>query len=107
MSLATTIRIPAGSTEYIGMTVTGPVGVDLTDDTVQLAVVIDGIASPDAPTWLAPNLLTFPSSNVIHAQLLIGPLGLDLDRGRYRLWVKVSDTPEVPWVPSPTHFQIY
>lgn len=107
MSLATTTRIPAGSTEYVGMIATGPAGLDLTDDAVQLAVINSEVESPEAPVWHDPSLMTFPSPNAVHAQLLIGPLGVELDRGRYRLWMKVSDTPEVVWVASPTLFQIY
>jgi hypothetical protein len=105
--MSTGQRIPEGSTEYVGVLVTGPTGVDLTDDTVQLAVVDASDPSPAAPAWRTPDTLTCPTTSTVQARVLIGPLGaVQLAPGRYRVWVKVTDNPEVPWVPSADTFRV-
>jgi hypothetical protein len=102
-----TQRIALGSTEYVGALITGPAGVNLTDDTVQVVAVDASDRSPTAPAWRAPSTIEFPTVDSIRVRLLIGPQGdAQLDAGRWRLWVRVVDNPEVPWVPSTETFQV-
>lgn len=101
------IKIPAGSTEYVGIKVTGPAGLDLTSDSVEIAIVEADVTSPTAPTWLPPDIIEHPTINTIIAKILVGPVGgIDLEKDRWRLWVKVTDTPEVPWIAAPDPFRV-
>lgn len=105
MSLITAIRIPATSTEYIGMTVTGPAEVDLMDNIIEMAVV-GAAAIPGNSDWVTPTLLTFRSQHVAQVQLLIGPGARVLTPGVYRLWARVWEAPETPVIASPEVFRI-
>src|SRR4051812_26575651 len=100
-------KIPFGSTEYVSALVTGPEGVDLTDDTVQVTIADASDRSPENPAWRAPSTLEFPTVTTVRVRLLIGPTGdVDLEVGRWRLWARVVDNPEVPWIPANEPFRV-
>jgi hypothetical protein len=45
--------------------------------------------------------------STMQVRLLIGPSGdVQLTPGRYRLWVRIVDNPERPWVPSVETFRV-
>jgi hypothetical protein len=53
------------------------------------------------------TMLERPTVNTIRALLLIGPVGgLDVGPGRWRIWAKVTDDPEVPWIRGEEPFRI-
>lgn len=87
-------QIPAISVEYVKVAVTGPTGVDLTELDIALAIVADG-QIPDTDDW---QVGTWIGSS---AALLIGPgTDLELDRGTYDVYVRVTSDPEIPVLPS-------
>jgi hypothetical protein len=87
----TTRTMAAGSTELKGLLITAPV--DISTDAVLLAVVEASTQSP--------------AVNTIRALLLIGPVGgYDVGPGRWRIWAKVTDDPEVPWIRADEPFRI-
>lgn len=79
-------------------------GADPTQDTVQMAVTLQG-AEPSvwsAASWTSVN-------GVYYATVLVGPgssLG-SLAVGTYSVWVKVTDTPEVPVLKSPDTLTVF
>lgn len=77
--------IPASSTEYLHIPVTGPTSVDLDGSPVRIAAVAHG-DNPAATEWQTAE---WAGSE---ARLLIGPDGgvLTLTRGTYRVWVAVD-----------------
>jgi hypothetical protein len=101
----TTRTMAAGSTELKGLLITAPV--DISTDAVLLAVVEASTQSPAAPDWRTPTMLERPTVNTIRALLLIGPVGgYDVGPGRWRIWAKVTDDPEVPWIRADEPFRI-
>jgi hypothetical protein len=107
MTTTTTRSSPIGSTDLHGVQLGTPPGSSVDDDALQIAVVDASDRSPAAPDWQTPTLIERPTSTTILVWLLIGPAGgVVLQPGRYRIWVKVTDVPEVPWVSSPQTFRI-
>lgn len=93
------------STEYIQVPVQAIVNgapYNPTSDTVYMAFV--PVGSSNYPvTWYQGSWSTTVQGNYL-AQCLIGPLngGVVLPVGYYVVWVKVTDSPEVPVKPSGT-----
>jgi hypothetical protein len=95
------------STQYIEVPVTAttPAGAayNPTSDPVSFAFITTGQPGPgdwNSGTWTA----TTSTSGTYLAQILIGPEngGTNLGPGGYRIWVKVTDNPEVPVIEADT-----
>jgi len=68
---------------------------DPTADTVQMAFMT-GTAKPSGPDWHTGGWDTAPGP-VYSAQVLIGPSGgVSLAVGVYTVWLKITDSPEIP-----------
>lgn len=77
-----------------------------TSDVIEVAFKGLG-ASPAAPDWHAAAWET-AGTGVYYARLLVGPTGgLVLAAGTYRMWVRVTDSPEVPVIEVPGTVRIY
>jgi hypothetical protein len=104
--ITTTRRMALGSTELQGISFTGPPGLDLSGDPVTVAVQEASVQSPANTIWLTPTLLEATAARIT-AWLLIGPQGgLDVGLGRWRLWARLVDSPEVPWIPAADVFTV-
>jgi hypothetical protein len=98
---AADITISSLSTEYVQVPVQATImGVPYnpTADAVSLAFVV-GNAYPTL--WYAGSWVTTAQGNYL-AQTLIGPAngGTVLAPGTYNIYVKITDNPEVPVIPS-------
>jgi hypothetical protein len=86
------VRIPVDSLEYVPVPVRvsgEPPGVAAT---VEMAIIPDNV-HPEETDWLPA---TWDVNAVATAILLVGPGGdVELARGRYGVWVRVSANPEV------------
>lgn len=84
--------IPAVSIEYLHVPVTASVLLDA--QTVELTVLT---GAPDETTsWIAATW-TGDAATTRTARLLIGPgTQVPLATGTWQVWVRVTDTPEVP-----------
>lgn len=79
--------------EYVRVTVSEG-GVDITGDDVQLAFVVEGTA-PVELDWEDADWEVGGPPYV--ASILVGPGGvLELTEGKYEVWVRVTDNPEIP-----------
>jgi hypothetical protein len=65
-------------------------GKDITTATIQVGLAADTRTLPAA--WLTPSVVTRPTPSTARVSLLIDT-GIPV--GRYVLWVKVTDTPEI------------
>jgi len=74
------------ATQYVQVPVTTTAGSPPT--AISMAIVPLGLPLPDAPTWYPAELIAGG------AQMLIGPDGVDIDPGRYSLYVRVTADPE-------------
>jgi hypothetical protein len=84
--------IPSVSREYLHVPVTGATG----SQPVDLAVIDEGAEEPAEGDWMPAD-----EWDGTTAKLLIGPGGtLELEDGTYRVWVRVTATPEVPVIRS-------
>lgn len=81
--------IDRDSKEYIKVPVTAPAGIDLGAQAVSIAVV-DVAARPLSSDY---KTATWDGTS---AKTLVGPGVLPLAPGNYKVWVKVTDNPEVP-----------
>ena len=95
------------STEYVQVQVTFTVdgaSVSPTGDTVQMAFMQGG-AIPATSDWHTASWHTTGAS--YFAQCLVGPAngGISLNPGNYSIWLKVTDSPEIP-VRSPSQLAI-
>jgi hypothetical protein len=106
---------PLGTTEYVTMTVTGPATADLSLDPFEVVIVDASLRTvPATAVWAAPDLKQLGPANVngkvdtVKVGILLGPLGgsVQLAAGRWRLWARLTDSPEVPWVPCPVAFRV-
>lgn len=86
------------STIYVKVPISGTLdgaAIDVTQDSVYLAIVSRGTDAPAAGDWYAGDWET--NGATTSARLLVGPEGdLDLPAGRYDVWTKVIDSPEIP-----------
>lgn len=84
--------VPSVSLEYLHIPVTGATGAQ----PVELAVIDAGTEEPAAGDWMPADAWDGTT-----AKLLIGPGGtLELTDGTYRVWVRVTASPEVPVIRS-------
>ena len=68
-----------------------------TADVVQMAFTPATYPETSPASWLAGSWVTFPGP-AYWAQALVGPVngGTALALGTYQVWLKVTDSPEVP-----------
>lgn len=96
------------SKEYVPVPVTfrsEGVFVDPTDDVVEMAFVPFDVAEPSSSDWNTASWET--AAGVYLARCLVGPAGaVQLDAGRYRIFIRVSDNPEIPVKVSPTILRV-
>ena len=91
------------STEYVQVQVTftvDGVSANPTGDAVQMAFMQGG-AIPANTDWHSATWHT--SGSTYFAQCLVGPAngGISLNPGNYNVWLKVTDSPEIPvWSPD-------
>ena len=84
--------IPSVSLEYLHVPVAGATGAQ----PVELAVIDSGVEEPAEDDWMPAD-----EWDGTTAKLLIGPDGtLELEDGTYRVWVRVTATPEIPVIRS-------
>lgn len=93
-------RISVLSTEYVRIPVTASklgVPYDPTGDTVMMAFTLEG--SGDGPTdFVTASWET--AAGQFFALCLVGPAATQLPVGAYTAWVKITDSPEIPVLPS-------
>jgi hypothetical protein len=83
------LRIPSTSKEYLKIPVTGADS----DMPVEIAVVAATVEEPAAGDWKTA------AWDGTDAKVLIGPgTSLALANGIYRVWVRITATPELPVV---------
>lgn len=94
------LRISVLSKEYIRVPVEATVAgapYDPTADVVSFAFTQAG----DPTSWTTgtweTDTTTSPSTYL--ARVLVGPGGLVVAAGRWNLWMKITDTPEIPVIP--------
>lgn len=94
-------QISAASLEYVRVPVRGTTDgavVDPTGSTVEMAF-LRGAAAPGDSDWKTASWDTDTGTTPItyRAQCLVGDGGaVELVAGTYRVWVRVTDSPEVP-----------
>jgi hypothetical protein len=97
-------RIPELSTaslEYVQVAISAEeagTAVDPTADTVQMAFIA-GATAPVTGDWKTASWTTDPTTYppTYRAQCLVGPSGtVTLAAGTWTVWVKVTDSPEIP-----------
>ena len=95
--MASAIRIPVSSTEYLKVSITADV--TLSAQTVDIAI-IPARGRPVALDW-KPAAWTGSPGTTRAAMILIGPGTANvIALGEYDVWTKVSDNPEVPTDPA-------
>lgn len=103
MASGTPLTISSLSLEYVKVLVeaskAGAV-INPTGDVVQLAFPVQGVA-PATGDWKTGSWETAAPPNTTTteywARCLVGPSGaVALPAGRYDIWVKITDSPEVP-----------
>jgi hypothetical protein len=77
------------SVEYVKVPVTAPAGVTISDQEVEIAIV-ETAAQPIEADWRTATW----SANT--ARVLVGPGSQQLTPGVYKVWVRVTDNPEIP-----------
>jgi hypothetical protein len=96
------------STEYIKSRITATKNgatYDPTGDVVEVAFKTPGV-DPAALDWHAASWET--AGTAYYARLLVGPAGgLVLATGTYKMWIRVTDAPEVPVLEVPGAVRIY
>lgn len=96
------LAIPRTSTEYVRTRMSSErsgAAYDPTGDAVVMAFLA-GAGPPDSGDWKAASWDTDATTTppTYWAQCLIGPVGgtITLAAGTWSVWVKVTDSPEVP-----------
>jgi hypothetical protein len=91
------LSVQDGSLQYVKAPVSAVVdgaAYDPTSDTVQMAFTAVGV-DPVSGDWKTAGWETI--SGRYYARCLVGPGGtIDLAVGSYTVWVKVTDSPEIP-----------
>lgn len=82
--------IDRDSVEYLKVPITAPADVTLGTQTVEMAV-LSPETRPIEDDW---NTAEWADSTT--ARLLLGPGALPLAAGTYKVWLRLTDTPEVP-----------
>jgi hypothetical protein len=90
---------PVGSLEYVNVRITEANGVTFSAGTVQIAFKSDE-STPSGGDWLTGGWMEGPAS-VRTARILCGPGGTYVPTaGKYRVWYKFTDSPEIPARPA-------
>jgi hypothetical protein len=93
------MQISQTSLQYVRVPVTASVlgaAYNPTSDTVQMAFLADG-AVPQSGDWKVASWETDVVTGQYRAKCLVGPSGtVTLTAGTYRIFVKISDSPEIP-----------
>lgn len=85
-----TLALEHTSLQYVRVPVTAD-GIDVTADPVAMAFTSGFGSSPQSGDW---HDAAWDNGN---ARILVGPGGdVTLFSGRYLIWVKVTDSPEIP-----------
>lgn len=95
------------STEYVRVRVSATkngIAYVPTSDTVAMAFVTPG-STPASGDWKTASWET--AGSVYYAICLVGPGGNALAAGTYKVWVKVTDSPEVPARPTADTLTVY
>ena len=97
-----TVQISVLSKEYVRVPVeareSGSV-VNPTGDLVQMAFIPDSARQPASGDWKSAVWET--DGTIYYARILVGPgTSAVLPVGAYRVWVKITDSPEVPARPA-------
>ena len=91
------------STQYLQVLVTtqAPAGYNPTSDTVQMAFTPLTYPPTSPASWVSGSWSAFPGP-AYWAQALVGPAngGTALSLGTYQVWLKITDSPEVPVLQS-------
>lgn len=75
-----------------------------TGDVVEVAFKLPGV-DPAGPDWHAASWET--AGTAYYARLLVGPVGgLVLAVGTYIMWIRITDSPEVPVLDAPGFVRI-
>lgn len=79
------------------ITTKAPAGYNPTGDTVAFAFTPQTYPETSPSAWVSGSWVTFPGP-AYWAQALVGPAngGTALSLGTYQVWVKITDSPEVP-----------
>jgi hypothetical protein len=95
--------LPAVSLEYVRVGVAATAGgaqVNPTNDVVQMAFV-SPTATPSTGDWKTASWDSGNTNGVYTALCLVGPGGtVQLPVGKYQVWVKITDSPEIPARPA-------
>ena len=88
--------IYATSLEEVPVTVTAPIGINPTSDTVVMAFL--AVPPPTQPTSLQWQTATWLSTSAPYTALcLVGPGGtITLAQGQWYVWIKITASPEIP-----------
>lgn len=97
----TVLTFPAVSLEYVRVPVLALVGgvpVNPVGDTVRMAFLSLETSTPSSGDWQTASWDTAPTTGGRYlAQCLVGPGGtITLTAGTWWVWIKITDTPEVP-----------
>jgi len=95
------VQISSLSNEYIKVAVDFTVAGVITDptaDVVQMAFLAPG-TDPTGPDWVTGSWesdTTIVGHPIRYARVVVGPSGKVLVKGSYVVWVRVTDSPEIP-----------
>lgn len=79
---------------------------DPTADLVEIAFKLPGV-DPTGPDWHVGSWETVGTST-FYARLLVGPAGgLVLAPATYSMWIRVTDSPEVPVLLAPGFVRVF
>lgn len=104
------ISQPAISTEYVRL---GPIILHNADgtlynptaDTITITFINDSTGgSPTTGDWKTASWFTDTSNTTTayYAEILVGPTATTLTAGVYTVWLKITDSPEIPARPVDT-----
>lgn len=93
-----------GSIELVWSPVEEKNGQDISGDTFQISHVVDAGASTQPGTWEAPHALSSsPTVSTRRLAKLVTAAVVGGKRTRYRVFAKVTDSPEVPVIDCGTY----
>ena len=103
-SVLSTVFIPAKVSAHLFNTA---VVYDPTGDVVEAAFKLPGV-NPTGPDWKAASWVTTGVGRFF-ALCLVGPgpgAVLDLPAGTYKMWLRITDNPEIPILPVDGFVQV-
>jgi hypothetical protein len=97
MSITVTQSVLSTQMVQVQIAISSPDNYDPTANTVQFAFTPETYPETSPVTWYSASWITFPGPQY-WAQCLVGPAndGVELAIGLYQVWVKITDSPEVP-----------